>query len=269
MAVSTLESSRRFQQQLQHLAALQELDNEIIAVEIKRDKIPERLETMEDGLLTRRKRFEEKENQVSTLEEEMNEKQRALELERIKLKNTRNKETAIQNIKQYEAYVKEMENKEKSSEDLEAEITAIKTRIEDLRKDQAELEKEISRISKEATDHQKELEGQLAEFDTMLEELYNRRDEMAEKLDEDLYLKYEYIAERKDGVAVAIVEHGHCVACNMAIPPQMYNELIRCDHLMACPACSRILVLKDLGKIHENLAKQQESHDEEDEDLDA
>jgi len=34
---------------------------------------------------------------------------------------------------------------------------------------------------------------------------------------------------------------GHCIICNMAIPPQMYNELIRGDQLMTWPACNRIV----------------------------
>ncbi|RJO71538.1 MAG: hypothetical protein C4523_04200 [Myxococcales bacterium] len=239
---------RRMRDKLQQLVELQLLDNEIIEFEIEREKIPAQLNQMEGGLLEKRKLSDEKEHQLAHLEEELGEKTRLLDLERIKLKNTRNKETAIQNIKQYEAFIKEIETQEKSSGELDEEIAAIKKNIQLLRQEKGELDTKIKTSSDTQTKERRELEKRLAELDGTLEELYDKRDELAEQIDEQLYLKYEYIAERKDGIAVALVEHGHCSICNMAIPPQMHNELIRGDQFHACPACNRILVYREREK---------------------
>lgn len=229
-------------EQLARLAELQELDNRIIEIEMNRDKLPEDLDKQDEVLFAKRSQFEAIENQLGSLETELSEKQRLLDLERLKLKNARNKETAIQNIKQYEAFVREVETQEKSGDELESEIKAINARMKELREEQAHLETQIVKLEGEGLSKRKDLETRISALDVQLDKLYDKRDEMAETVREELYLKYEYIAERKDGIAVAIVQHGHCLACNMSISPQMYNQLIRGDSLLACPACQRILV---------------------------
>lgn len=245
MAAAQNLSKSPIQQQLLMLLDLQQLDNEITTLENEREEIPRRMENFEDILLEKRKILDEKERLVAQIESEISEKIRSLDLERIKLKNTRNKENAIQNIKQYEAFVKEVEIQEKTSEELEEELNVLRQRIKVLRKEQEDISASIQKMTEDHRAKETGLQTRLTELDKLLEKLYDKRDELAERLDEDVYLKYEYIAERKDGIAVAIVEHGHCLECNMAIPPQMFNELIRCNRLMVCPACNRILVYKD------------------------
>ncbi len=238
-------SASPIREQLMLLMELQELDNEIIEFELGREEIPDKMGDLEGGLLEKRKSLDEIETQIHGIEDELVERQKKMDLEKLKLKNTRNKEAAIQNIKEYEAFIKEIETQEKTSGDYDREITALNERLEILKEDYAKIEKEIEALTATQLEQKRELKETLAKLDETLEELYDRRDELADKLEEDIYLKYEYIAERKDGIAVAPVEHGHCSVCNMAISPQMYNELIRGDWLMACPACNRILVYKE------------------------
>ncbi len=242
MSTPLKDGPNSIQHQLMLLVELQELDNEIIEFEEERDKIPGQLEGLEDVLHERRKKLEEVENRMVIIEDDLGEKKQSLDLERLKLKNTRNKETAIQNIKQYEAFVKEVETQEKTSDELEIELKELDQQIEELRKEKALLSEEIKQITEDQAAKRRGLEERIVELDKTLEELYDLRDEKQENIRESIYLKYEYIAERKEGLAVAEVQHGHCLACNMAIPPQMFNELIRGNQLMSCPACGRILV---------------------------
>lgn len=228
-------------EQLELLVALQELDTHIVGLEDERNKIPEAINNLEEKVVVKEKRLEDVMSQLATLEDEKNEKKRAVELEKIRLKNTRNKESTIQNIKQYEAFVKEVETTEKSGEELESELKQINHRVSELSEEKKKLEGEIEKARAEIRGRRRELEDELKIRDEELDKLYDERDDLAEKIPEGLYLKYERIAEKKDDIAVAFVEHGHCSACNMAIPPQMYNELMRGDQLMACPACQRIL----------------------------
>jgi predicted nucleic acid-binding Zn-ribbon protein len=43
------------------------------------------------------------------------------------------------------------------------------------------------------------------------------------------------------GRAVGPVKNGICQACNMNIPPQRFNELIKGNSLLFCPNCRRII----------------------------
>jgi len=224
------------------LVKLQALDNVIMDREEERDDIPLQIEKQENLLHAKRSKMEENESQIEVYQDEINDKAGMLDLEIIKLKNTKTKETAIQNIKEYEAFVKEIENQEKNSEEVEQEIEEINAKLDALRQEQEIIANEIREIEEKQISEKDELESRMAELDTILDDLFDQRDEMAENIKESIYYKYEYIAERKDGIGIAMVELGHCVHCNMAIPPQMYNEVIKCDRIMCCPACNRILV---------------------------
>jgi len=57
----------------------------------------------------------------------------------------------------------------------------------------------------------------------------------------ELLKKYEMVKKQKGGMAIASVNDAVCGGCNMNIPPQMYNELQRCDRLMFCPNCQRMI----------------------------
>ena len=52
-------------------------------------------------------------------------------------------------------------------------------------------------------------------------------------------------AKQADGVGIVAVQDAVCQGCNMNIPPQVYNELQRCDSLKYCPYCDRIIYWKD------------------------
>ncbi|CAD7771580.1 C4-type zinc ribbon domain protein [Candidatus Methanoperedenaceae archaeon GB37] len=55
-----------------------------------------------------------------------------------------------------------------------------------------------------------------------------------------------FIRKRRNGRAVVSVNDAVCEGCHMHIPPQNYNELLKCDKLMTCPSCQRIIYWKGL-----------------------
>ena len=230
---------------LEMLLKLQELDNQIIDVEMERDKIPDEIAILEEKLETQKKTIEEFEAQASSLEADKKDKLNSLELEKLKLKNTRHKEAAIQNIKQYEAYVKEIETQEKSSDELDEEVKEIDAKLEVLQNKQADVQSVIDDLLGKIKTKEDELKAIVGEFDSQLDDFYEKRDEIAEKIPEYIFLKYENISENKDGIAVAVVQNGHCMQCNMALPPQQFNELMTMRRLHSCPGCSRILVYQE------------------------
>ena len=52
-------------------------------------------------------------------------------------------------------------------------------------------------------------------------------------------------AKQDNLVAIVAVQDAVCQGCNMNIPPQVYNELLRYDSLRYCPSCFRIIYWQD------------------------
>ncbi|MYF47801.1 MAG: hypothetical protein F4214_02335, partial [Candidatus Dadabacteria bacterium] len=44
-----------------------------------------------------------------------------------------------------------------------------------------------------------------------------------------------------NGRALALAENEKCTSCNINIPPQLYNEILKRTKLVQCPNCKKIL----------------------------
>jgi len=75
-----------------------------------------------------------------------------------------------------------------------------------------------------------------------------RRSELVQTVDSDLRRKYELIFSRRGGVAVVEIRGGICQGCRMRVPPQLFNEIQRNQHVILCPSCQRILFWRSEGE---------------------
>jgi hypothetical protein len=87
----------------------------------------------------------------------------------------------------------------------------------------------------------KEIEKEIVFLDEELSLLEKERARYADAIDQELLKRYLLIKERKGGVAIGKVIHGICQSCNMGIPPQQFNELKKCNELLTCPNCHRLI----------------------------
>lgn len=228
-------------QQLSLLMMLQDLDNQIMDIEDDLDRIPSLIEEDENSLETIKRGLALNKERFHDLEEERENCVQAINLEKLKVKNNQNRDSSANIDKPYSAYIEEETDDVRNLADLERILIEIVRRQDKLTSKSNSLKLEFEEKAKQILQSQVSMDEKKMELSRSLDKLYSMRDDMAEKLSDSVYYKYEYIAERKEGIAVAKVELGHCIICNMAIPPQMYNELIRGDQLMTCPACHRIL----------------------------
>jgi len=93
----------------------------------------------------------------------------------------------------------------------------------------------------------KELEGSaegamqaLTEREKARVELAAERDVVVKKLPPLLIRKYEAIRARRPR-AIASTHNGTCNGCHIAVPPMMFQGMMRQDQFEQCPNCKRIL----------------------------
>ncbi len=76
----------------------------------------------------------------------------------------------------------------------------------------------------------------------------SQRSEQAMKIKASILRKYDTLRQRRKGLAVVNVVDGVCQGCFMAIPPQLFNRLLRGDELFDCPTCQRIIHYRPAGR---------------------
>ncbi len=111
------------------------------------------------------------------------------------------------------------------------EILRINSRYKNLLSVRKRLDSEKEDIRQSAEKDKKKLLGLDAE-----------RKLVSNKIDPTLLEKYLILKERyQGGLVIVPVQDAICRGCNVNLPPQLYNELHRCDTLRFCPNCHRII----------------------------
>ena len=69
------------------------------------------------------------------------------------------------------------------------------------------------------------------------------RKETVSRLNPKHYQAYERVRKKRKGVGVAEVIEDRCGACNMALRPQVVQDLRTGDEVLYCEVCGRMLYI--------------------------
>lgn len=197
---------------------------------------------------TRRTAIDEKKRKIAGLQDNLQagEKRRReleaeIEDETARIKDRQTKLMNVQTNREYQGLLKEIEDGKKANSQREDETVLLmeqneifKSRLEELNR-VAEEEEKILRESEE------KLEKQTADISKKREEILISREKTAKKVPASLLGKYEKLRSRRNGIAISGVTNAICRGCNMNIPPQLFNDLLRNEKLLSCPTCNRMI----------------------------
>ncbi|MDD5759039.1 MAG: C4-type zinc ribbon domain-containing protein [Desulfobulbaceae bacterium] len=218
------------------------------AIDLDVQKIDEKMADGHGELLTTKKAIEQGYEAIADYKEQfaMGEKRRreleatvADEAERIKDRQT--KLMSIQTNREYQSILKEIEDTKLANQQREEELTLLM--------EQSELiEKKIEEFSKRCAEQELQLENdskrvaqEIAKLEADKLKITKIRDAQAKLVDPKYLNRYEKLRVKRNGLAVTGVTQGVCRGCNMNIPPQMFNQLLREQELLSCPTCNRMM----------------------------
>lgn len=158
-----------------------------------------------------------------------------------KLKERQAKQMNIQNDREYHSILKEIEDTKQQNKQREDELVllveqteSIKAKIDELtalcQSEEAALQKEVETVANVAQD-----------LETQKNKIQKNRDKQVKKVNGKLLKRYEMLREKRNGLALAAVTKGVCRGCNMNIPPQLFNNLLKEDEILSCPTCNRMM----------------------------
>ncbi len=223
------------------LIRLQGIDLEIRKLKGEKERLPERLNALLEAIDTKNEEIAQIKDKLADLRTRKTEVEDELELELERLKKSQQKLSAVKTNKEFQALSKEIEEIKKANKAREDEILQLEEEMESLKQETEKLAEEVKGFEKEAQAEKKHIEETEKELDKKIEGLTKEREEVVKEVKPDLMTKYRFLAEKRAGIVLAAVDDGVCSACNMNIPPQMYNELLREERILYCPSCQRII----------------------------
>ncbi len=227
--------------ELHKLISLQEVDLEIRGLLHIQHELPQTMRELEAQLAELLASAAEKQQEL----EETKKQHRQLEQEMAMLDEgiTRSRQRLMEikdNI-EYKAMLKEIAFKEDRKDQKETEILEIIEQVEALTTELAALQEEIDTRQAHLKKLRAEVEAELAEQEAKITVLQTQRLEIQQNIPTSLLKRYDFIREKRQGIAVAEVRQGVCQACHMNLPPQKFIELQMDLELMTCPHCQRII----------------------------
>ncbi len=229
-------------EQLEILVELQKIESETSIIKAIQIDTIKRLETLDNNLKEFELSLKDNESKLDELRKKYRDYESDSQVNLAREKTTREKLNSVKTNREYQSLLKEIEDAKAKNSNLEDEMIECLDLMDDIEKVIAAKEDEYAQLSI-SIDSEKEDIRQSAEKDKKkLLGLDADRKLVSNKIDPTLLEKYLILKERyQGGLAVVPVQDAICRGCNVNLPPQLYNELHRCDTLRFCPNCHRII----------------------------
>lgn len=228
------------QQHIESLQKLQTVDLRIRELTEGLERYPNEIDDLKKDLLEKEESINFKETSLSELKAQRDGLESSLRSNQESIKKSEERLFAIKTHREYEALQKEITDTRKENLEIEDRTISVMAEIEETEATLAE-EKENYATLKE------QYAGQIAEKEKKIEELEisrkpaeKEKSEILSTIDPKILPLYERIFKR-NGRALALAENEQCTSCNINIPPQLYNEILKQTKLVQCPNCKKIL----------------------------
>lgn len=189
--------------------------------------------------------------QAEALQEEQQQwhsKQKSAELEaqslvgRIKESEQRLMSGQVRNPKELESLQSSIEALQRQRSIVETASVEALMKHEELISQVASANDELQRVTQAWSNGQAELTEEENKLKRGYLQLKKQRETLVENLDKAMLQQYEYLRERKAGIAVATVENEICSACHVRVPTGVLSTMrSQRDKMVSCTSCGRIL----------------------------
>jgi uncharacterized protein len=225
---------------IQNLIELQKADREILRLKEDIALLPKRVAAIEAKLVGTRMILEKAKAAIKVDEAARRKSESAIQDLEQKISKYRDQSLEVKTNDQYKALMHEIQFAERdirTNEDAILELmVSAEAREKDIKAAEAELKAETEEIEREKAEALK----RTAEDEKQLTEWNRLRDVARAAVNADLLRHYDRVAKHR-GTGISEVRDQKCLACQVMLRPQTYNEVRADGEVVFCESCQRIL----------------------------
>ena len=226
--------------EIENLLKLQDADKEIRRLQDEIAEFPKRVAAIEQKLAGTKTQLEKAQAAVKADDASRRRYETNINDLRGKISKYRDQSLDVKTNEQYKALLHEIQFAEKDISANEDKILELMVnadaRDKEVKAAQEELKAETAEIEKE----KEEARQRTAEDEKQLTEWRDKRDQLRSGVREDLLRHYERVSKFR-GSGISEVRDHKCMACQVILRPQTYNELRSGKETIVCDSCQRIL----------------------------
>jgi predicted nucleic acid-binding Zn-ribbon protein len=225
---------------VQNLIELQKADREILRLKNEVAALPKQVTAIEAKLAGTKAVLEKAKAAIKADEAARRKFETAIQDLQQRISKYRDQSLEVKTNEQYKALLHEIQFAEQDiriNEDkiLELMVNA-EARDKDVRAAEVELKEETAEIEKEKA----EARQRTAEDEKQLAEWNAKRDGLRSAVSPDLLRQYDRVAKYR-GTGISEARDHKCLACQVMLRPQTYNEVRAAKEIVFCDSCQRIL----------------------------
>ena len=225
---------------LQRLIELQQTDREIQRLNEEIAALPKRVAAIEAKLADTKAEVEKAKATIKADETTRRQLESQIKDHQQKISKYRDQSLEVKTNDQYKALMHEIQFAERdirTNEDAILELMVnAEAREKDIKAAEAELKAETEEIGREKAEALK----RTAEDEEQLGEWNRLRDVARAAVNSDLLRHYDRVAKHR-GTGISEVRDQKCLACQVMLRPQTYNEVRADGAVLFCESCQRIL----------------------------
>jgi len=232
-------------EQIEDLVKLQQIETETVRIKSALNDVSKMLDDLDSGVKIFEQTIETQERIINELKKQYRDHESDIQLNLEKEQKIQAKLRSVKNNKEYQALLKEIEDVRGKNSEIEDEMIDFLDRMDITEKIITTKKDEYINIFEDAKSEKESIKQNAEARKKRLAKLDMEGAEVSRLIDPELLKRYLIIKEQSPGgLAVVLVKDAVCHGCNVNIPPQLYNELFRCDSLRFCPNCQRIIYIK-------------------------
>src|SRR5579864_299657 len=236
--------------EIENLLRLQEADKAIRRLQDEIAELPKRVAAIEQKLAGTKAQLEKAQTAIKADEASKRKYETGISDLRGKISKYRDQSLDVKTNEQYKALLHEIQFAEKEIAATEDKILELMVnadaRDKEVKGAQAELKVQTAEIEKE-----KEQARQRTEEDQkQLTEWRAKRDELRKGIGDDLLRHYERVSKFR-GSGISEVRDHKCMACQVMLRPQTYNDVRSGKETVVCDSCQRILYFNPADELAE------------------
>jgi predicted nucleic acid-binding Zn-ribbon protein len=227
--------------QIEQLVVLQRVDNEILLLEKELQEAPQEVAALEElsaALVDQATQLTEKIDLLKTQQKRLDSE---IEDNEMKIKKSKNKLMMVQNTREHQAMVREMDSLEKINRTREEEQVALAEELARQDEYRQEMDAKTSALATDLEGKRASLDKRMADAQKRLSTLGSKRKTACGVVPPPILGRYEFIRSRLSSPVIVSVDGGVCGGCHISIPPQIFNDLQKGTQIISCPNCQRLI----------------------------
>lgn len=225
------------------VVGLQRLDQRIAELQREISFLPQHIAAIEKTLDQRLRRVDAGRAALAANQKDRKRLEEEIKIQEQKISKLRDQMLQAKTNDQYRAFQNEISFCEKAIRTAEDQILELMGDSDPLEKGLRAAEAGLKQEQAQVEGEKRKAEQKAATDGAALRVLERERKQTVAQIKPAIYQAYERIRKKRHGVGVSEVVEDRCGACNMALRPQVLQDLRKGEEVLYCEVCGRILYI--------------------------